>query len=408
MSWEKISYNRNALYEQVWSEPILKVAKSYGISNVGLAKICDRLKVPRPGMGYWQRLKWGKVVAKPPLPALRDGESEEHVSQRYAKLGLEPGTSNEFVVLADGEKHPANRITVPESLVEPHSLAVKAEKCLRHAGTDQFGLLRPRATGRLTIRVSRASLDRALRVMDTLLKALEARQYKVSVDSGENGHTSALVLGEAVPFWIEEIVDPVERPLTAKERQEKEKYSWMHTRPYYNQVPSGRLALKIGSAPYTGIRRTVADSEKRRLEDSLNKFVEVVVLGAEKQKSERLEKERREREWKERERLRLEEQRRQELERQRLEILTRQVDDWDRSRRIRKFIAEMRELELSSSKKTWKIGEIPLAEWMEWALGYADRIDPVAPIRKARQTVSGEGPTPTDSPASAPVTAPSS
>jgi hypothetical protein len=392
MSWETIRYNRNTLYEQVWSEPILKVAMSYGISNVGLAKICDRLKIPRPGMGYWQRLKFGKTVQKPPLPALREGESEEHVTQRQAKHGLEPGTSSEFVVLADGEKHPANRIVVPESLVEPHSLVVKAEKSLRHAGTDQFGLLRSRASGRLTIRVSRASLDRALRVMDALVKALEARQYKVSVNSGENAHTSALVLGEAVPFWIEEIVDPVERPLTAKERQEKEKYSWMHPRPYYNQVPSGRLALKIGSAPYTGIRRRVADSEKHRLEDSLNKFVEVMVLGAEKQQSERLEKERREREWKEQERFRLEEQQRMELERQRLEILTRQVDNWDRSRRIREFIADIRELALASNTKTWKIGEIPLAEWMEWALGYADKIDPVAPIRRARQAkASNEG-----------------
>ncbi len=51
----------------------------------------------------------------------------------------------------------------------------------------------------------------------------------------------------------------------------------------------------------------------------------------------------------------------------------------------------MRELELISSKKTWKIGEVPLAEWMEWALSYADKIDPVGPIRKTRQAVSGEG-----------------
>lgn len=113
-------------------------------------------------------------------------------------------------------------------------------------------------------------------------------------------------------------------------------------------------------------------------------------------------------EWREQERLRLEKQRRQEQERERREILTRQVDDWDRSRKIREFIADMRELALNSSKKTWKIGEIPLAEWMEWALGYADKIDPVAPIRKARVTVSGEGSISTDSFASAPVTAPSS
>ncbi len=38
----------------------------------------------------------------------------------------------------------------------------------------------------------------------------------------------------------------------------------------------------------------------------------------------------------------------------------------------------------------WNFDGIPLPEWMEWALGYADKIDPVAPIRKARQVQSSK------------------
>src|SRR6266446_10052747 len=96
--------NRATLYDQVWSQPITTVAKAYGVSNVGLAKICARLRVPRPPRGYWQRLKFGKTVRKPPLPTLREGESEEHVIERHQKPPLEPGTSNEFEVLAAQEK----------------------------------------------------------------------------------------------------------------------------------------------------------------------------------------------------------------------------------------------------------------------------------------------------------------
>ena len=33
-------YDRAALYEQVWSQPVQDVAKSYGISGVGLGKVC--------------------------------------------------------------------------------------------------------------------------------------------------------------------------------------------------------------------------------------------------------------------------------------------------------------------------------------------------------------------------------
>ena len=33
-------YNREKIYEEIWSEPIQHVAKRYKISDVGLAKVC--------------------------------------------------------------------------------------------------------------------------------------------------------------------------------------------------------------------------------------------------------------------------------------------------------------------------------------------------------------------------------
>ena len=64
-------YNRERLYEEVWSEPVIVVAKKYGLSDVGLAKICKKLNIPRPGLGYWAKKAAAKPVAKPPpLPPL--------------------------------------------------------------------------------------------------------------------------------------------------------------------------------------------------------------------------------------------------------------------------------------------------------------------------------------------------
>jgi hypothetical protein len=352
--------------------------------------------VPRPGLGYWQRLRHGKSVRKPPLPDLREGESGEDVIERPKKEELDPGTSSEFVTLAAREKDPTRRIVVPETLVDPCALVVRAEKTLRHSGTDQFGLLSPRAEGRLSIRVSRASLDRALRIMDTLVKAFEAREFSVSVTPGEEGYTSVRVFGEEVPFWMEETVDAVERPLTEEEKKDKAKFSWMYRSPQYNHVLSGRLALRIGSARYSGIRRKVADSARRRLEDCLNKFVEVAVLGAERQQSERLKRERREREWEEQARLRREEEERRRKEQEKVERLTQQVKDWVQSRRIREYVADIQAITANPGK--WNFSGIPLPKWTSWALEYADKIDPVAPIRKDRQAEVQKGPESTANP----------
>jgi hypothetical protein len=64
-------YNRDQLYEEVWSEPVMAVAKKYGLSDVGLAKICKKLDIPRPGSGYWAKKAVGKPIGKPPpLPPL--------------------------------------------------------------------------------------------------------------------------------------------------------------------------------------------------------------------------------------------------------------------------------------------------------------------------------------------------
>jgi hypothetical protein len=64
-------YDRKKIYEEIWSEPIQHVAKKYNISDVGLAKVCRKLNIPRPGRGYWAIKAAGKPVpSKPPLPEL--------------------------------------------------------------------------------------------------------------------------------------------------------------------------------------------------------------------------------------------------------------------------------------------------------------------------------------------------
>src|SRR5262249_3148828 len=64
-------YDREKIYEEIWSEPIQRVAKRYEISNVGIGKICRKLNTPGPGCGYWAKGAEGKPVAEqPPLPKL--------------------------------------------------------------------------------------------------------------------------------------------------------------------------------------------------------------------------------------------------------------------------------------------------------------------------------------------------
>ena len=45
---EPITVTRQTLYAEVWEAPMTILAKRYGTSDVGLAKVCKKLHVPVP------------------------------------------------------------------------------------------------------------------------------------------------------------------------------------------------------------------------------------------------------------------------------------------------------------------------------------------------------------------------
>jgi hypothetical protein len=70
--YEIIKVDRNALYKQVWEKPMTRLAKEYGISDVGLKKICKKMNIPTPPRGYWRRKELTGSARCLPLPARRD------------------------------------------------------------------------------------------------------------------------------------------------------------------------------------------------------------------------------------------------------------------------------------------------------------------------------------------------
>jgi hypothetical protein len=66
-------FRRDALYELVWTAPVMEVAKRLGVSDVALAKLCRRANIPIPGRGYWARVESGQHLDRTPLPSAANG-----------------------------------------------------------------------------------------------------------------------------------------------------------------------------------------------------------------------------------------------------------------------------------------------------------------------------------------------
>ncbi len=68
--------SRLELYNEVWETPRLQLCKKYGISDVGLGKICRRHNIPMPHPGYWRKKETGKPVETRPLPDMESAATQ--------------------------------------------------------------------------------------------------------------------------------------------------------------------------------------------------------------------------------------------------------------------------------------------------------------------------------------------
>ncbi len=281
-------YERQKLYEEVWAEPVKIVAQRYGVSDVALAKTCRKLAIPLPGRGYWARLRSGqkmKRISLPPLPAGVPKTLEVHHAPPPPK---EREASPETAARMEKELVEAAAIVVAETLERPHPLVRDANKYFHTRN-------RP-LESHLDVSVSRDSLDRALRIMDALIKALVARNLAVEVTelkfhsdgyyrypdrSPESNATRVQVDGEWVVFGMEErskvvIPDPPEPPKHLKGEARERWIRW--NEPRRTLVPNGVLVLKLKNLGYLDVRKEWKDGIRKKLEHQVNDIVAHVYL----------------------------------------------------------------------------------------------------------------------------------
>lgn len=67
MNAETENISRESLFALVWERPSTQVARQFGISDVALAKLCDKLQVPKPPRGYWAKVRAGRRPRRPEL-----------------------------------------------------------------------------------------------------------------------------------------------------------------------------------------------------------------------------------------------------------------------------------------------------------------------------------------------------
>jgi hypothetical protein len=271
------------------------------------------------------------------------------------------------------EKARASNITVPEAITSPHPLIKQSSGLLRKALLKTRTEVLPKQRC-LDMVASRPQMTRALRIMDSVLKAFEAlgvqaeattpklapAAYVPSYDRNRYPPSKTGVhIGEAfIEFTVEEELDTVwpEEPKPGHDASWEQRWDWekRHGRPGYDRVPSGRLALKLTGGSWLGApRASWRDGKRKRLEEQLNEFVAAVLDLGERHRLWRLEREAAERRYAEAQRRAEEEEKRRKLEAVRVKDLDERLRAWSGARDIEALVAEFERVHGSSTASAW-------------------------------------------------------
>lgn len=371
MESEVITVDRNTLYEQVWNTPMWKLAINYGFSDVGLAKICRKLNIPLPPRGYWQKNEVGKATSKPSLPEITNPQLSK-VTIPIKKPKAERLSENAMREM-EFEKSPNNKIVVPDTLSRLHPILKPRVDALRNASPDDYGVVSSEESHSLNLRVSKAQLPRALRILNALYHALESRGFLLEKTADDSKQYQVAIHGEHVKVAIEEKVQRFER----KEKNRKDSNKWWYYQRYEFR-PTGMLSLRIKEYLNDGLRQTWGDGKKQKVENLLNDFIGGLVEAAEDLKAKKLERERWHREWQEEEQRRKEIERKRVAEQKRIQQLEKDAADWAKAKQIQEYLAELKLVLFKKDGEIFPDSKVDV--WFSWAQRHAKQLNPMTRV----------------------------
>ncbi len=354
---ESMKISRQELYDLVWSKPMTTLAKDYSISDNGLRKICKKLNIPLPEAGHWQKIQHGKKVKIIPLP--KDFKGEETIILNKRK----EGAVNENNVISEYHKL-LKKVTadtslsfhVPDRLSNPDKLIIEAKNKLNSRKNEKFGIYRGvirTSSGIISISVAPENINRALRIMDKIIKLLRFRGHNVIV---KENTTYAVVKGEEIKIRFREKLKKV---IT-----KHEKYSWNNV----EYIASGILSFKIDQYP----EKEFNDSDNQMLEEQLPKILTKLELVSEKLKKDREERENRHREYQKMREAEEQIKKRKTTEIEKFKKLLDDSERWKKAIDIRNYI---KQIENNAIKENNPSEE--LSNWIKWATDKADWYDPL-------------------------------
>lgn len=346
---------------------MIHLAKKFGLSDQGLAKICKRFGVPRPKQGHWNKLAAGKPVEIIALPAAPEGVGD---TVTISAGSLEEAIGPEARKQLDAARGRLKKVLVAERHSRPHAIIARwtdqrEREIKKREQVYDFRLRRVAAPSPFSTQERRR-----LRVLDALFKALESNQIKVTQNEQRVLHASSGK--EKIEFQLRVKLRQVKRPLDADELR---RYRSGDKDDRLEFEETEVLIFEIKSWLPGGLQRTWQEGRKDTIEALTGDILATILAAFPLMVAER------ERRAEEERIRRIEEQRRYELQQQRkleqgrFRRLLEHAGRWREAELAKVFVSALRE---AIRDPDAIIDGQPLSEWLERAERRAALQDPLA------------------------------
>lgn len=372
---------------------MIKLAEEFGISGRGLAKLCERLRVPVPPRGYWRKFSLGQSIKKTSLPnveftrydqwknktTLDDLERRRKAVKEHSEI-----FNNPDIEIKDKNIHEIASKTLHAEQTRK-TMMIVSEQDISSPMVKKFLLsqtenknTRPsnKYSGNLAIDVTDSCTLRAGLLMESLLQGFKERRWNFSIEKVEaSPHVRMFVnlFGQRIYFAIIEPFTNKRFPLTEKERKAYEEDHHYGRVPKYRYIPTatGRLLLSINDGKR--VYQSWEDRGKQLIEASIQEIMLGFIYVAIQSSNETILALEREQRLKLEQARKLEEERLKRLDAKRYEKLIAGSEAYSQMEKIQNYVEYVK----NQAQNQAADPDSEISKWVEWAQSKINDLNPL-------------------------------
>ena len=285
---------RQALYEALWSSPRKELASAWGIDPNTITYASKKQNIPLPKPGHWTLVSMGKPPSQPALtgdpdesvtledPPRKPGKKKPPSSTPKTPRKVDQTSSQTLPVSSEPVPTIKDPVTSISEALPTIRKAYKTYSSPKAARDYKYQHVLPGSAEVIRIAVMPEMVERALLLMDTILREFQKSQWKTQIPSERDRNKNSVFVEEVEILFT----------ITEHRQQERVKSESRWTTWEYRYHSTGTLRFQFGTSSWM---HEIKDNKRKKLEERIPEIIDGILEEVARVKRVEIERKNRER-----------------------------------------------------------------------------------------------------------------